>query len=392
MEMPFHQSLHALRRDRHRGLLVLGILLVVSLFAFLVWAIAAEVTVFETTASSRLESGRPVNRIDTPFSGSVASVHVALGDEVAEGELLFEMDTRTQKLEISAAQEALAGLQSQVAPLEEEIAAAESGVELSGESGQGAVLEARSRLSAARADATNAAEVSRRLRRLGDEGAIPEAEERAAQSSAQVASSTARAARHAVRVRRSEQQLQEADRRQTLASLRRRLAALRGEIGTTQAKLDRLTLDLERSAIRANISGRVAFVQELTPGQELERGAHVLSLLPTSDLRIVASFPPEAAFGRLKTGQRAAMRLHAYPWTSFGKLTATVTRVGNESTDGMVRVELAPDLNDFSVPLQHGLPGLLEVEVERASPAELVLRAAGHWLRQTKPADSRDRT
>jgi membrane fusion protein (multidrug efflux system) len=58
-----------------------------------------------------------------------------------------------------------------------------------------------------------------------------------------------------------------------------------------------------------------------------------------------------------------------------------VTTVGNEIRDGHVRVECevvgaVPDL----VPAQHGLPGAMEVEVERITPAALVLRLAGEWI------------
>jgi len=43
-----------------------------------------------------------------------------------------------------------------------------------------------------------------------------------------------------------------------------------------------------------------------------------------------------------------------------------------------VRVELALDDGPRrSIPLQHALPGVVEVEVERTSPLALVLRAAG---------------
>jgi membrane fusion protein (multidrug efflux system) len=38
------------------------------------------------------------------------------------------------------------------------------------------------------------------------------------------------------------------------------------------------------------------------------------------------------------------------------------------------------------VPLQHGLPGSVEVEVERASPAALTLRTAGQLLTAPRSA------
>jgi len=62
-------------------------------------------------------------------------------------------------------------------------------------------------------------------------------------------------------------------------------------------------------------------------------------------------------------------------------LDAAVARVADETSEGGVRVELAlTDREGFSAPLEHGLPGQVEVAVERISPAELLVRTAGQWL------------
>ena len=65
----------------------------------------------------------------------------------------------------------------------------------------------------------------------------------------------------------------------------------------------------------------------------------------------------------------------------YGSLTATVTSMAREVRDGQIRVELhlTPDAAS-QVPLQHGLPGTVEVEIERLAPAALVLRVAGQRL------------
>jgi hypothetical protein len=68
-------------------------------------------------------------------------------------------------------------------------------------------------------------------------------------------------------------------------------------------------------------------------------------------------------------------------------LLATVTAVGDEPEDERIRVELRVDQASAPrIPLQHGLKGLAEVEVERPSPAGLVLRTAGRWLMGTGSA------
>jgi len=71
---------------------------------------------------------------------------------------------------------------------------------------------------------------------------------------------------------------------------------------------------------------------------------------------------------------------------------ATVNRVGKEPQNGTVRVELTLDEPDaFPVALSHGLPGMLEVEVERISPAALVLRAAGNVVSASVRTSSEER-
>jgi hypothetical protein len=50
--------------------------------------------------------------------------------------------------------------------------------------------------------------------------------------------------------------------------------------------------------------------------------------------------------------------------------------------DGQIRVDLALDRSsDSSIPFQHGLPAEVQVEIEKISPASLVLRSVGRQLR-----------
>jgi membrane fusion protein (multidrug efflux system) len=63
-----------------------------------------------------------------------------------------------------------------------------------------------------------------------------------------------------------------------------------------------------------------------------------------------------------------------------------VTSVANESRDDQLRVELAVDPGSVpSIHLQHGLAGTVEVQIDRLSPAILLLRAAGQHLSTPNP-------
>lgn len=58
-----------------------------------------------------------------------------------------------------------------------------------------------------------------------------------------------------------------------------------------------------------------------------------------------------------------------------------MSRVATEIRDNLVRVEFAPAaFRNADLLLQHCLPGAVEVELERVSPATLVLRTVGQAL------------
>lgn len=106
-----------------------------------------------------------------------------------------------------------------------------------------------------------------------------------------------------------------------------------------------------------------------------------LELDSTDKLQIIAEFPPGAALGKVRPGQRAILRLDGFPWAQYGTVAAKVSRVAGEIRDGEVKVELAVDpVHPAEIPYQHGLRPVVEVEVERVSPAVLILRSAGELV------------
>ncbi len=113
-------------------------------------------------------------------------------------------------------------------------------------------------------------------------------------------------------------------------------------------------------------------------GSFVQQGDRIGAIVPEGKVRIVAYFHPGEALGRVRAGQPAKMRLQGFPWSQFGSIAARVKRVAGEVREGLVFVELAPDHSAATtIPVQHGLPGAVEVEVERVSPVSLVLRIAG---------------
>ena len=165
------------------------------------------------------------------------------------------------------------------------------------------------------------------------------------------------------------------------ARLNRDAALLEGEIATAAATIKRCEFDLEQRRIRAPVGGRLGEVAELRIGGFLSEGQRIASIVPHGELRAVAHFSPFTGLGRIRRGQAARLRLDGFPWAQYGSVGASVDSVAYEPRDGRIRVELAVKTNaTSSIPFQHGLSSTVEIEVERLSPARLVLRAAGRML------------
>jgi membrane fusion protein (multidrug efflux system) len=92
----------------------------------------------------------------------------------------------------------------------------------------------------------------------------------------------------------------------------------------------------------------------------------------TSPTHATAQFTPDA-LPTIKPGQTALLQIEAFS----DPVPATVVEVDQTLVDGRFTVQfrLQP-ASDLNIPLQAGLNGRVEVEVEQVSPFTLLLRAA----------------
>ena len=178
-----------------------------------------------------------------------------------------------------------------------------------------------------------------------------------------------------------EQRTRTNERKARIEQLTGELNKLRGDQATAGVTIQRLEEEVGRRWIRAPIDGKLGEVAPLRVGTVVHEGDKLAAVIPSGKLRVVANFDPPVALGRIRAGQHARLRLEGFPWAEYGSVGATVTNVASEIRDGSIRVEMALDSDSGSrIPLQHGLPGSVEVEIESLSPANLVLRKAGSWM------------
>ncbi|MDB5904638.1 MAG: Membrane fusion component of tripartite multidrug resistance system, partial [Betaproteobacteria bacterium] len=163
-----------------------------------------------------------------------------------------------------------------------------------------------------------------------------------------------------------------------IENMKRSVVALEGERTTIQATIERLRQDIEKHLVRAPVAGTVGDVVPLRVGAYVAEGQKLATVVPRGGLVVIAEFTPAAVLGRIHPGQAARLRLDGFPWAQFGSIEATVSHVATEIRDNLVRVEFTPvSTSTGNIVMQHGLPGSVEVSIEKTTPAVLVLRAAG---------------
>jgi membrane fusion protein (multidrug efflux system) len=381
MSTAFSRTLRLLEADRGRRPLA-GLFAAAALLGgWAAWAAMARVTLYEITPAARLEVDRAIYPIQAPMLGRVTSTSLQVGRVVRAGETLVELDSSPERLQVSEERTRLAAIGPQVESLRRQIAAEEQARAEERQTAHIAADEARANARQAEAPATyNAAEIDR-LQKLHADGLIPEREYQKGRAEAQQTRYTAEREQIAVRRIEQEQRTRESDRDSRVRALQTEIARLEGQAAASRAVIQRVENEIERRVIRAPIAGRLGEATPLRVGAVLHEGDQVAAIVPEGHILVVAQFAPQAAMGRIAPGQPAKVRLDGFPWTQYGALSATVTRVASEIRDGAVRVELAVDESQPTrIPLQHGLPGSVEVQVERIAPAALILRTAGRMI------------
>jgi membrane fusion protein (multidrug efflux system) len=381
MAITFGRVNEALRIDNglKSGAVLAGALLLLG--AWSVWAFRARVTRYEISDTARLEVNSAAYPLQANVAGELVASHLNLGRQVEAGEILLELDSEEQLLSLAEQRTRLRSLQPQIAALRAQMK--EDGA---GRSDDQRILlfsreAANEQYRQAQVEAKQATDEADRAARLHAEGILSDAEAQKAASEAASRRSAADALEVAMERLGPESAVRDRDRDVRLKQIGVEIAKLEADATNAAAAIYRLEEDLERRRIRAPISGKLGECAILRPGAHISEGQQLGVILPGGRLQVVAEFDPSAALGKVHPGQRAVVRLQGFPWAQFGVVPALVSHVAGDIRDGKVRVELAVLPQPHSrIPFQHGLPGTVEIEVERLSPAALVLRSAGQTL------------
>jgi hemolysin D len=124
------------------------------------------------------------------------------------------------------------------------------------------------------------------------------------------------------------------------SSLTKFIADNRQAMATAQSKRDQVAQSLVKSSVRLDYTRLVAttsgVVQELTVttlGQVVTSGAHLLTIVPRDAPLEAEGSVSNADIGFVEVGQKAILKLDAFPFTLYGTISGKIRRVSHDAVD-----------------------------------------------------------
>lgn len=379
--MSFSLSTSALRAEDRRTWTWVAVVAAALFAAWLAWLILGRVPLYVASSNARVEVRLAGHAVDAPDTARVNHVFVSLGQRVRAGELLVQLDDTVERLQRDELTARITSQRAAIAALGRQSASLEAGLRDDAGTAVARRREAEEALRSAEAGARLAEEEVRRIEALHRAQLVSESALAGARAAAAQRRAEAQGAALAVGRASTEGRSSNAGQRAAFENVRSEEAELRGAMEEASVAVRRLDEVIARRAIKAPVSGAVGDLARITPGKAVQSGTRLAVIVPGGNTHIVAEFLPQVAGGRVEIGQRARFRLQPFAWSDAEVIRARVTRVATEPAAGAIRVELAAEPRNAggvaSRWLQHGVTGTAEVETERLSPLQLILRSAG---------------
>lgn len=119
-------------------------------------------------------------------------------------------------------------------------------------------------------------------------------------------------------------------------------------LASAQARRDEVAQSMVKALARfehtrlvAPIDGTVQELAVTTIGQVVASGQHLLTVVPNDSALEVEALVSNKDVGFIEPGQRAVLKLDAFPFTRYGTLSGKITRISHDAMDSMQALSLA---------------------------------------------------
>lgn len=326
-----------------------------------------------TTSDARVAAD--MLAISAEISGTITASHVRVGDRVAAGDLIYEIDDREQVFRLEAQVAQRDGLLAQIEQTRMRVGliSSKSGTQI--DATQAGERSAIARVNAARSDLATRQEEFDRFDKLFERG-------RVTQDTLDSAANALEAAKQALRAAEADVSSATAKTRQAILSVddsnlvAQDLQILEAQVRRANAQIEEQKILIQKHKIRSPIDG---VIDELffDVGERTLQGFRVVLLHNPDDVWISANIK-ETAIRKIKVGDRVDIHVDSLP---NDKLTGSVSTIReltisemglmpNPNASGVFtkitqRIPIRIDLDDSDAQLRPG--SMVQVKIARSS-------------------------
>lgn len=118
---------------------------------------------------------------------------------------------------------------------------------------------------------------------------------------------------------------------EAVIALNSEIDSLNENITSAESQLIEIRETIKNSEIRASFDGTVTLVNELNPGDIIQAGNQLCSVIPFgSDLKVIL-YIPENEISKIEVGQNTEYIFDAIPYNEYGKITGKITSISADS-------------------------------------------------------------
>lgn len=316
------QQAPAPRNRLRRAVLMFGVPLIVVAAGAYAWATSGR-----SVSTENAYVRRDISSVGSDVAGRIVEVRVRENQMVKAGDVLFTIDQAPYKVALAEANAAIANAEVNVGKLKEDYQATSADIE------------------GAKSDLFYAQEDLKRQQALMTDGFTTRA--RLQQSEQSVA--TARKVLNNA--------LADASKAKAALATGAQVPGVNPQLAAALAQREQAKLNLDRTVVRAPISGRAAETQRLQVGQMAVQGLPLVSIVASEKSWITANFK-ETDLDKMCPGQAADIRLDAYPDLA---LTGHVTSIGG-GTGSQFSILPAQNANGNWVKVTQRVPVRIDID------------------------------
>ena len=330
---------------------------------FLLWAALTEID-RTVRGMGRVVPSSKLQVVSNMEGGVVEQILVKQGQTVRKGDILVRLSPKISDAAYGSSTASVEALRAKVARLTAEVRGAAPSygrvsssqvaieqslhaaraAELQGLLGAGnarvaqadrAVSEARSMLEVQRSNVVAARSEAEMMRPLADQQIVSRMDLIKAENALSVATSQVAAAQ--ATIARAQSSVAEA--RASTAQARSdwmsragmELSQAQAELSAQQQTLPALSDRVDRTTIRAPMSGKINRVLVTTIGGSVSPGMPIAEIVPSEEALFVETMVRPSDIGNIRLGQKATIEITAYNSSIFGKLDGQVTSISPDA-------------------------------------------------------------